>query len=161
MAYSAALVAFAFVKRGIKEGKPVTQMKLQKMVYFAHGYHLAKFGTPLIEEEFEAWKFGPVIPSIYHTYKLYGSEEITDFTLIPNIRNLECELATLSSNAMEAIDYTWEVTKDLSAIMLSAWTHKEGSPWADAFLPNINSIPIENEKIGKYFTGVLATNGHE
>lgn len=54
MAYAAALISFAFVKRGIMEGKPVTQMKVQKMVYFAHGYHLAKYGTPLITEGFEA-----------------------------------------------------------------------------------------------------------
>ena len=51
MAYSASLIADALVKRGIKEGRPVTQMKLQKMVYFAHGYHLAKYGDAQIQEE--------------------------------------------------------------------------------------------------------------
>ena len=156
MVYSAALIAYAFVKKGIEEKKPVTQMKLQKMVYFAQGYHLVRFGTSLIEEEFEAWKFGPVIPSIYHTYKLYGSEEITDDTLIPNVSSLESSLATLSYQALDAINYTWEVTRNISAVALSVWSHKEGSPWAEAFRPNVHSIPIKNEKIGQYFTGILS-----
>ncbi len=156
MAYSAALIAYAFVKKGIEQRKPVTQMKLQKMVYFAHGYHLAKYGTPLIEEEFEAWKFGPVIPSIYHTYKLYGSEEITDNTLIPDVRNLELLSISLSYQAIDAINYTWEVTKDIDAVALSLWSHKPGSPWAEAFKPNVNSIPIRNDRIGEYFAGMLS-----
>ncbi|HTJ13500.1 MAG TPA: type II toxin-antitoxin system antitoxin SocA domain-containing protein [Dinghuibacter sp.] len=159
MAYAAALISFAFVKRGIMEGKPVTQMKVQKMVYFAHGYHLAKYGTPLITEGFEAWKFGPVIPSIYETYKLYGSEDIVDTTLIPDEQHLELELAELGARAEDAINYTWDATGDVSARDLSAWTHKPDSPWAEAFKPDTMSIPIRNDRIEKYFTGVLTSNG--
>jgi uncharacterized phage-associated protein len=159
MPYHADLIAYVFAKRGIKEDNPVTQMKLQKMVYFAHGYHLAVYGKPLIEEEFEAWKFGPVIPSIYHAYKLFGSEPITDLFLISNESELEEKSLNLLETAKEAIDYTWEATKNVSANTLSAWSHKVGSPWADAFKPNVNSIPIRNDRIGKYFTGILANNG--
>ena len=159
MPYHATLIAYVFVKRGIEELNPVTQMKLQKMVFFAHGYHLARYGIPLIEEEFEAWKFGPVIPSIYHSYKLYGSEPITDSILIQNIYELESQSLSLSATAIEAINYTWEATKNVSAITLSAWTHKNGSPWAETFKPNTNSIPIKNDRIGEYFTGILSSHG--
>jgi len=155
MAYSASLIAYAFVRKGIEEGKPVTQMKLQKMVYFAHGYYLAKYGIALVEEGFQAWKFGPVVPSIYHTYKLYGSSEITDADLVAASEIYKAELLSLPETAWEAIDYTWDATKDLSAITLSTWTHKIGSPWADVFQPNKNSIPIPDQKIGEYFTGIL------
>lgn len=156
MSYPASLIAYAFVKKGIAEGKPVTQMKLQKMVYFAHGYHLARYAIPLIKEQFEAWKFGPVVPSIYHTYKLYGSDEITDSYLVPIADVQDDELRSLSETAQEAIDYTWDATKNVTALNLSAWTHKAGSPWALAFKPDMNSIPIENNVIGKYFTSFLA-----
>lgn len=65
--YSAKDIAMAFVKKAIESGKPVTQMQLQKMVYFAHGLHLANTkGEPLVKEEFQAWRYGPVIFS----YKL-------------------------------------------------------------------------------------------
>ena len=157
MPYSASLIAYAFVKKGIENGKPVTQMKVQKMVFFAHGYSLARFGEPLIEEEFEAWKFGPVIPTIYQTYKFYGSADITDVSLIVNVDLLESELCNLDANALDAINYTWKVTKNMPASSLSAWTHKAGSPWQEVYRDNINSIPIKNEKIGKYFTSILAS----
>ena len=52
-------------------------MKLQKLAYFAHGWNLAIRNTPLINESVEAWKFGPVIPSLYHDVKGYGMEPIT------------------------------------------------------------------------------------
>lgn len=159
MAYAAALISYAFVKRGIMELKPVTQMKVQKMVYFAHGYHLAKFGTPLIEEQFEAWKYGPVIPSIYEVYKLYGSEEIVDTTLIPDDQELELELTELNARAEDAINYTWDATGDVPARALSNWSHKPDSPWAEAFKPDTLSIPIKNDRIEQYFTGVLSSNG--
>jgi len=155
MPYSAATIAFAFVKKGIEEGKAVTQMKLQKMVYFAQGYHLAKYSLPLIEEEFEAWKYGPVIPSIYQLYKLYGSEPIIDTSLITDLAFLERKLLSLDTKAIEAINYTWQVTKNLSASNLSAWTHKEGSPWYKAYTPALSSIKINNNNIKDYFSGVL------
>src|SRR6478672_9634684 len=126
MAYSASLIAYAFVKKGVETGKPVTQMKLQKMVYFAHGYHLAKYDEPLIEEDFEAWQFGPVAPSIYNEFKLYGSDPIR----MTETDKLLAELRTLSPDAQHAIHYTWEATKDISALKLSGWTHKKNSPWA-------------------------------
>ena len=64
--YSSVLIAGQFVNLGVKENNPVTQMKLQKMVFFAHGLHLAlNNGDPLIREKFLAWKFGPVVPTIY------------------------------------------------------------------------------------------------
>lgn len=158
MAQDPSLIAYAFVKKGIRELNPVTQMKLQKMVYFAHGYHLAKYGTPLVNEQFEAWKYGPVIPSIYETYRFYGSASITDSTLVPDVTHLEIGLGDLPADVQDAIDYTWEATKDISAMALSDWTHKAGSPWAEAFRPDTNSIPIKNDRIEEYFTGVLDAN---
>ena len=111
MAYSASVIAYAFVQKGIEEGTFVTQMKLQKMVYFAHGYHLARYNEPLIREEFEAWKFGPVVPSIYQSYKLYGSDMIIDTGLIAKPVNDGNKPEDFPPSVLEAIDYTWQVTK--------------------------------------------------
>jgi len=155
MAYNASLIAYAFVKKGVETGKPVTQMKLQKMVYFAHGYHLAKYGEPLIREDFEAWQFGPVAPSIYNEFRLYGSDPIT----VEEPGKMEHELRTLSPDAQDAINYTWEATKDISAYKLSGWTHKKNSPWATAYQPNIVGTVIRNDEIKSYFTQFLSANG--
>lgn len=153
MSYSASLIAYAFVKRGIDEKNFVTQMKLQKMVYFAHGFHLAKYGEPLVTELFEAWKFGPVIQSIYKEYQSYGNNPITELS-----GKRDKELQNISESAKQAIDFTWAVTKDLSASSLSNWTHKQGSPWAKAYTPDVWSIVIGNDAIKNYFTELLTTN---
>lgn len=158
MSYSASLVASAFVKKGIEEGNFVTQMKLQKMVYFAHGYHLAKFDRPLVAETFEAWKYGPVIPVIYKTYRFYGSGRITDLTLANNGYENLLDAGVLDEKAMEAVNYTWQVTKNLSAISLSAWSHTSDAPWAKVYNPNETSTVINNASIREYFKTLLTAN---
>ena len=161
MSYSASLIAFAFVQKGIAERNYVTQMKLQKMVYFAHGYHLAKYGEPLIFEKFEAWKFGPVVPNIYHTYKLYGSGAITDTNLIFDFYTNQNSLLALDIRAKDAIEYTWIVTKGLSANNLSAWSHNNDAPWAKVYMPDKASIQIPDESIKEYFEGFLIKSDGE
>src|SRR5215510_7158653 len=59
-------------------GQPLTPMKLQKLVYFAHGWSLALTGVPLIKDAVEAWRYGPVIPALYHEFKHNGARPITD-----------------------------------------------------------------------------------
>ncbi|HEX8314816.1 MAG TPA: type II toxin-antitoxin system antitoxin SocA domain-containing protein [Flavisolibacter sp.] len=154
MAYPASIIAQAFVQKGIDEGNFVTQMKLQKMVFFAHGYHLAKYGEPLVSEKFEAWKFGPVVQDIYQTYKLYGSDPIMDTYFLPK-PPADARQKQLSEAALEAIEYTWKVTKPLSANQLSYWSHVDGSPWAAVYDPAKNSA-IPNESIKEYFQKLLS-----
>ena len=149
---SADIIAKEFVNLGISAGDPVTQMKLQKMVFFAQGLHLALHQEPLCAEPFFAWKFGPVIPSIYQQYKKWGSSPIIEKPVIGgNSVNLNVpESAALSSMERETIDYTWEITKNLDGITLSNWSHAANSPWAQAYDKGENSI-ISNEIIKEYF----------
>lgn len=157
MPYSANLIAYAFAKRGIEELNYVTQMKLQKMVYIAHGYHLARYDSPLIEETFEAWKFGPVVPSIYREYNWYGKSPITSLKVgwvFSRSVSIEHNINLLNENALTSIDFTWKLTKDIDAIVLSNWTHVT-KPWKDNYNPNIDSIPIPNKEIRAFFEEFL------
>ncbi|OOQ60921.1 Panacea domain-containing protein [Mucilaginibacter pedocola] len=158
MPYSAITIAAAFVQKGIDEGNPMTQMKLQKLVYFAHGYNLAKRNEPLINEEVQAWKFGPVIPAIYNDYKRYGREPISSFDQVESVYCFGFNDSVLDKDAIEALDYTWKATAHLSASDLSAWTHKHGSPWAEVYNPKDMSIPIKKESIRQYFRNFLFPN---
>ena len=54
-------------------------MKMQKLVYLAHGWHLAIHDRPLISENFEAWPYGPVEEDLYHIFKPYRDAPITDY----------------------------------------------------------------------------------
>ncbi|OQP53774.1 hypothetical protein A4H97_23045 [Niastella yeongjuensis] len=154
MSYPASLIAYAFVKKGIDEGKFVTQMKLQKLVYFAQGAHLAKHGTPLINETFQAWLYGPVIPEIYQDFKFYGSSPITNTnsyhpTGVNNVPYI------LDADALDIINYTWEVLKDISAMSLSYWTHQPDGPWSKVYIPDVRDTPISNNDIKNYFAKLL------
>jgi len=154
MGYPASLIAYAFVKKGIDEGRFVTQMKLQKLVYFAQGYHLAKYNEALIKENFQAWKFGPVAPEIYQTFKLYGSKFITNTnSLLP--AETDQSGYRLNSEALDTINYTWEVLKDFSAMALSNWTHQSDTPWSKVYEPGVRATPISNDDIKNYFKGLL------
>lgn len=56
--------------------EPISNLKLQKLLYYEQGYHLAYFGIPLFDEEIEAWKYGPVVPQIYEKYKIHDDRPI-------------------------------------------------------------------------------------
>ena len=76
MAYPTKAVANYFIDLANAKKIQITPMKLQKLIYFAHGWHLAIIGEPLIDECVQAWSYGPVIDSIYHEFKEYGSGPI-------------------------------------------------------------------------------------
>ena len=60
----------------MKDGKPINNIQLQKILYFIQGEHLAQKGVPLFDKDFEAWQYGPVIRSIYSKYCGYGASGI-------------------------------------------------------------------------------------
>src|SRR5258708_4614205 len=129
MPFPAKAVANEFLKLAKQDGKTLTPMQLIKLVYFAHGWHLALTGKPLLDERVEAWKYGPVVPSLYHEFKRYGNEEITDFARKDEVINkdgkltigyspikLEGEGAEYASQLVKKI---WEVYGKYSAVQLS------------------------------------------
>jgi uncharacterized phage-associated protein len=59
----------------------MTPLKIQKLVYFLHGWHLAVRADPAIGESFEAWPYGPVLSSLYQQFKGFGRSPITTYAL--------------------------------------------------------------------------------
>jgi uncharacterized phage-associated protein len=77
MPFPSVAVANEFLTIARSKGTPLTPMKLQKLVYFAHGWFLAlNPGQPLISERVEAWKYGPVIRALYSQFRDYGDASI-------------------------------------------------------------------------------------
>jgi uncharacterized phage-associated protein len=79
--YSAFDIANYFIfkadsEQNEEEHEFLSNLKLQKLVYYAQGLHLAEYGTPLFDDEIYAWQYGPVIPKLYHEYKQYGAGHI-------------------------------------------------------------------------------------
>lgn len=140
--HSAIDIAFYFILKSKEEGKPVSNLKLQKLVYLAHGIFIANHGESLLNEHVECWQYGPVIGVLYHRFKIYGMMDIP-------LDAITHDLPEFQPKVKEVLDFTWKITKDVGAIRLSNWTHKEGSPWTDA---HNNGLPIvPNERIKDYF----------
>ncbi len=134
--YDAVSIANLFVDMSIKEDNLLTNMKLQKLIYIANGVSLAVNNEPLIIEHVEVWPYGPVIPSVYHTYKAFGNSSI-------KIVYPFGEIAGIDTNAKKAVMDAWEIGSKISATRLSNWTHNEGSPWSKAKAENKDYIPDE------------------
>lgn len=61
-----------------KNGFSITNLKLQKLLYFLQGEYSFLSGDKLIEDDFYAWQLGPVVPSVYYSYALYSSLPLPD-----------------------------------------------------------------------------------
>ncbi|AXY58826.1 DUF4065 domain-containing protein [Acinetobacter sp. WCHAc010052] len=125
MAHTALQVADEFTRLGNQDGKYFTQMQLLKLVYIAHGWMLAVFNEPLIYDEVQAWKFGPVIPNLYQELKIYGSSLIMDPILqFPTQFN---------EREHQIIHFTYASYGDFSAYQLSDITHAPDTPWSETY----------------------------
>ena len=78
MEHDARSVANAFIQRGIDAKRPLTPLQVQKLVFFAHAWMLGLRGRPLINEPFEVWKYGPVVPVVYYCLRHYGGDPVTE-----------------------------------------------------------------------------------
>jgi hypothetical protein len=103
----------------------LTNLKLQKILYYLQGYYLAIYKEPLFEDEIEAWKYGPVISEVYHSYKVYGNNSI----IIPDV---DFNFDHINNNQKQFINRVYGYFRQFSAIKLTELTHSE-EPWTKTF----------------------------
>lgn len=120
-------------------GERLTNLKLQKLLYYQQGFHLAVFGTPLFNEDVEAWMYGPVVPDVYNEYSPYGSSSLPE----------EEDAITLADDEDELFNEVYDAYRDFSAIGLMNRTHKE-KPWASVS-PHDRGTVISQESMREYF----------
>jgi uncharacterized phage-associated protein len=124
MPVSAAVVANYFLaKRDPNAGDHISNLKLQKLLYYAQGFHLAITGEPLFSDPIEAWRHGPVVPKVYHACKQYGENNLPEVPASPS--------SMLSLEQRRILDEVYEVYGQFSAWKLRDMTHDE-APWKDA-----------------------------
>ena len=143
--YPAAAVANFFINKAKSEDDSITLMKLSKLVYIAHGWSLALLGEPLIKESIEAWKFGPVIESLYHEFKRFGNRPIDLLAVEDEIQD---------KHILKLLNKIWDGYKEYSAYELSNWTHITNSPWDQVYSPGERNKVIDNGIIKDYFNGL-------
>jgi len=153
-------IANEFLKRAQRDHAQLTHMQLQKLVYLAHGWCLAVNGTELLEDDIEAWEFGPVIRKLYDALRPYGSRVVNklicwgdDAPFPPD--SGEVASVVLSPEEERVINKVWETYGRFPAFKLSALTHASNSPWSKTYQPNKNRI-IDTNVIWDYFADLAA-----
>jgi uncharacterized phage-associated protein len=136
MPYKGKQIANAFLTLANRDGYRVSPLKLQKLLYYANGYYMAENdGQPLINEYFEAWDYGPVIPTVYYEFREYKDNPIKRFAYTWDERAGKMIIAPQpigDARAGDVIEWVWETYRDRSAVDLSKMTHKADSPWDKA-----------------------------
>lgn len=136
---------------GVKAHKPLSPLEIQKMLYFLEGLHLALVDAPLFDENFQAWKFGPALPSVYRRLKRFGDGPVS-----PAIIDTKAE-STLSDSVLGLIRLVYDVFSKFDGPSLVGLTHLPGTPWAllrkEKGIPKgMNSDePIDIEIIADWF----------
>lgn len=102
-------------------GDPLSNLKLQKLLYYAQAWHLAIFDNPLFGEEIEAWVHGPVVVSEYHRFKGWAWQPIMDNPAIPKLED------SVKAHLQEVL----EAYGSKNAYELEQLTHSE-APWKNA-----------------------------
>ncbi len=136
-----------------KENKTITPLQMIKLVYYCHGWYLGIYHEPLIQQNVEAWLYGPVIADIYHSCKQYGRQPISE-----PIRGYG-QQQNFTDRQREVMNEVYDKYKNFTGLQLSAYTHREGTPWHTIW-PNLGQIVwdktnenpvIPNKVIEDYF----------
>lgn len=137
--------------------RPVTNLALQKVVYFCHVWSLIELRRPLIRHKFEAWEFGPVLPYLYREFKNYdrapivgrarqidpadGKHRVVRYSFDPETESLLREIAGFYCR--------------LRAGDLVELSHAEGGPWHSVWNHGGNVNPgmkIDDAKIVEFYS---------
>jgi len=120
-AATAAQVADYLIHLSQRHGDPITNLKLQKLLYYAQGWHLAFFGRRLFHDQIQAWLRGPVVYGVWKKYSAHQWRPIGRRVPPP----------TLNPIVQGYLDSVFQAYQDCSAYTLEQMTHSE-PPWRNA-----------------------------
>jgi len=135
MTYDARAAADWFIDRAQQDGKSLTPMKLQKLVYVAHGWNLGLAHEPLVHDAVEAWQWGPVFRSIYREFREFGGDDIDKKAVVLDGSTLESREISIRdhqndiASTEKLLQKIWKEYGGYSAGQLSSMTHRSGTPW--------------------------------
>ena len=139
MAYNAIDIAKKIIcKTDVEHGDTLSNLKLQKLLYYMQGFHLAFFDEPFFNESIEAWTYGPVVPVVFQEFKKYKKRSI-------NPDNYHDDLV-LTDDEQQMFDMVYSEYNRYSAVALMNMTHTEG-PWKNHGMGDV----ITNEELRAFF----------
>lgn len=154
MCYSAIAVANFFIEKSQKTSVPVSNMHLQKMIFFAHAAFFKENGKPLFSDPVFAWQHGPVIESVYQELKKYGNKDVSDFITIPiscKSSLNQCKMITpvipeSDFNTVDFLNHAWQKLSCVDTWRLRALSHAEGGAWYET-VSSKNIDPMDDKEV--------------
>ena len=123
----------------------VTNMKLQKLLYYAQGHHLRAAGEPLFNDKIQAWSHGPVVPVVYYELRDAGSKPLKLDDEDP------FKWDDIDEDTSRFLAQVWNTYGGFTAARLRNMTHEE-DPWVDAWGDgDLSGALITKEAIQRYF----------
>lgn len=158
-------IANYFVDKANKDNNapyPLTLLRLVKYVYIAYGFAMAILDKIIIDKRFdtvEAWKYGPVIPSVYHSFKHNGNNRIKNKSIIAISEDEDGELKFITPKVEDkdismVLDFVWSRYRNKSTSELITLLHKSGTPWHYCYKPGCNS-EIYDEMTKVYYKSIV------
>jgi uncharacterized phage-associated protein len=140
--YSVMEIARYFLaKTDAEVGDLISNLKLQKLCYYAQGIGLVARHQPVFNEEIQAWLHGPVVPDLYRQFRDFKSDAI------PPVTDLDVDAYDPADRMI--LDDVYDYYGQYSAWRLRQMTHDE-APWRDAYAAGENSR-IDLESLGRFF----------
>ena len=122
-------------------GFQLSNLQIQKILYLAHMWRLySRDGMPLITEHFEAWDYGPVVPSLYHKLKAYGAGPVKNIFRTTSVENVPEPTRRLLVSAVERFG-------NVPPGALVQLTHRDNGAWARNYCGSWDSAVIPNSDI--------------
>lgn len=146
-----------------KKNHNIDNLKLNKLVYFAYAWSLIFLnGREIFKEPIQAWRFGPVIPSLYHEFKNFGWHKIEkkSYINLAYLKNenediVEPKIEDNDKELMLVLDKIYKFFGHTDSWFLVDITHKKESPWAQTYKENKYNAPIEKNKIENYYKKLI------
>lgn len=107
-------------------GDVLTNLKIQKLLYYIQGFHLAFFDTPIFDDKIVAWRYGPVVKEVYQKLRNYNDSAV-------ELDNEKIKTFSATKEQKDLISSIFEQIGQYSAWKLVEMTHSE-DPWKNAAL---------------------------
>lgn len=157
MAYNVLDVCRYVINYSNRKDYGISNLKLQKVLYFIQAFFLISTAEPCFNEGIEAWDFGPVVPEAYREYKQFGSGDIPTVSYVIdfdsedfwNSRIRDYKDDVISDKDKEMIRAVVDKFADYSATDLVTITHRQ-APWKNTYQRGMNN-EITVDEIKEYF----------
>ena len=97
--------------------------------------HLGETGLPMFPEDFEAWDYGPVVPSLYHDLKMFGGGPVAPYSSLRPVRNLDDKVG-------DAVNQVVALGRTRTPGNLVSMTHWPKGAWSQVYKRHVKGLTI-------------------